>query len=259
VIDEAKQYNLPVVGHVPMTVSPEEASNAGQASIEHEETLFEGTFSAKLGDGLEPKNLADAIREFRGSQAEPLFNRFVKNGTFVTSTLVAWKLLADFPDPSRNPQNRYVARSLLETQAKEQPLSGAQLIEVKSNYGGFREVLRIMSRSGVMLLAGTDLAGARPPGFTLHQELELLVECGLTPLQALQAATLTPAKFLKRTAELGSVEQGKIADLVLLNANPLDDIKNTQQIAAVVLAGKLYPRSDIDRLLLDAEKMAEAE
>jgi len=113
-----------------------------------------------------------------------------------------------------------------------------------------------MNRDGVMLLAGTDIAGSRIPGFSLHDELSMLVKAGLNPLQALQTATLNPAIVLNRTQDFGSIEAGKIADLVLLDANPLENIDNTGRISAVVLKGRLLRRSDLDKLLQDAQQLA---
>jgi imidazolonepropionase-like amidohydrolase len=115
-----------------------------------------------------------------------------------------------------------------------------------------------MFRAGVPFLAGTDTAAGVHvfPGFSLHQELALFVQAGLTPLQALQTATLNPAKFLNRLADLGTVERGKLADLVLLDANPLEDIANTTRIRAVVLAGRYLDRPELDRMLKRVEKAA---
>ena len=114
-----------------------------------------------------------------------------------------------------------------------------------------------MNRAGVNLLAGTDLAArGLYPGFSLHEELTLLVEAGLTPLEALQAATRNPARMLKLN-ELGTIESGKIADLVLLDADPLADIRNTQRIQAVVVNGKLLDRRALDALLAEAEAAAQ--
>jgi imidazolonepropionase-like amidohydrolase len=115
-----------------------------------------------------------------------------------------------------------------------------------------------MIRAGVPFLAGTDTAAGVHifPGFSLHQELALFVQAGLTPLQALQTATLNPAKFMNRLADLGTVERGKLADLVLLDANPLEDIANTKKIRAVVLAGRYFDRSELDRMLAGVEKAA---
>jgi len=115
-----------------------------------------------------------------------------------------------------------------------------------------------MFRAGVPFLAGTDTAAGVHvfPGFSLHQELALFVQAGLTPLQALQTATLNPAKFMNRLADLGTVERGKLADLVLLDANPLEDIANTKKIRAVVLAGRYLDRTELDRMLKGVETAA---
>ncbi len=94
------------------------------------------------------------------------------------------------------------------------------------------------------------------PGFSLHDELGLLVKAGLTPMEALRAATLNPARFLGREQDLGSVNSGKIADLVLLDGNPLDDITNTTKIASVIYGGKLLSRATLDRMLLQVEATA---
>jgi imidazolonepropionase-like amidohydrolase len=115
-----------------------------------------------------------------------------------------------------------------------------------------------MFRAGVPFMAGTDTAAGVHvfPGFSLHDELALFVRAGLTPMQALQTATRNPAEFMGRLAELGTVERGKLADLVLLDANPLDDIANTRRIRAVVLAGRYLDRAALDRLLEEVEKAA---
>jgi len=253
-IDEAKRLELAVVGHIPMTVTPEEASDAGQATLEHTETLFEGTFAA----GLKDTPLPDAIRQFRVDGAERLFARFVRNHTLYTPTLVAYRSIIDFYDPPSppDPRSRYVALSLREEARKSKPVTAEELAGMKKTFAELREVVRQLHRSGVTLLAGTDVAGARVPGFLLHDELALLVDAGLTPLEALATATRNPATLLKITKDYGSVETGMIADLVLLDDNPLDDIRNTQRIHAVILDGKLLRRSDLDRLLREAEKLA---
>jgi imidazolonepropionase-like amidohydrolase len=121
------------------------------------------------------------------------------------------------------------------------------------------ELVGEMSRAGIKILAGTDLGNPYVyPGFSLHDELELLVEAGLTPMQALQTATINPAKFFNLDKEAGSIEQGKIADLVLLNSNPLENISNTKKIAAVISNGILFQRKDLDALLKKAEDIAKS-
>jgi adenine deaminase len=114
-----------------------------------------------------------------------------------------------------------------------------------------------MRRAGVKFIAGTDLANPYCfPGFSLHDELGLLVQAGLTPMEALQAATYNAAEFLGMRDSLGTVEAGKIADLVLLDANPLEDIGNTRKIAAVVVGGKYYPKNSLDEMLAKVEAIA---
>jgi hypothetical protein len=113
-----------------------------------------------------------------------------------------------------------------------------------------------MHTAGIPMLAGTDTAWGVPytyAGFSLHDELELLVRAGLTPLESLQTATLNPARFLGRTQDLGTIENGKLADMVMLTANPLEDIHNTQKIDAVFVNGRLLTRTDLDALLAQAE------
>jgi imidazolonepropionase-like amidohydrolase len=118
------------------------------------------------------------------------------------------------------------------------------------------ENVRLANQAGVTLLAATDVDFPLGiPGFSLHEELVRLVEAGLTPLQSLQAATLNPARVLGLADSLGTIEPGKLADLVLLDANPLDDIRNTQQIRAVVADGQLYRRADLDRLVAGVEQL----
>jgi imidazolonepropionase-like amidohydrolase len=257
-IDEAKRQGLPLVGHIPMTVSPAEASDAGQATIEHTETLFEGTFSAALKD----KNLSDAIQEWRtAGEGEKLFARFVKNRTVVTPALGGWRWLIDFSDPSLppDPRSRYVAESMKKAYPRPLKTSAEELTESKRRFAEFCEVVRGMNRSGVTLLVGTDAAGPRIPGFSLHDELETLVHCGLTPMQALQAATLTPAKVFNKAGDFGTVGSGKFADLVLLDANPLEDIRHTQRIRAGVVNGRFLDRKELDGLLAEGEAMAKTQ
>src|SRR5262249_53795534 len=134
-------------------------------------------------------------------------------------------------------------------------LSPETAAALKGWYRRSAGLVRAMHRAGVPFLAGTDTTNPFIfPGFSLHDELALLVaEGGFTPLEALQAATRDPAQFLGREKDLGTAEPGKLADLVLLDADPLADIHNTTRIAAVVANGRLLPRDRLDRMLAEVE------
>jgi tetratricopeptide (TPR) repeat protein len=127
----------------------------------------------------------------------------------------------------------------------------------KKAYQKALEIVGAMKRAGVEILAGTDTQNPYCfPGFSLHDELELLVKAGLTPTEALQAATINAARFVNRQKDLGTIEKGKLADMVLLDANPLEDIANTKKIWGVVFGGKFYSRASLDEMLRKVELLA---
>jgi imidazolonepropionase-like amidohydrolase len=257
-VDESKKSNIPLVGHIPVEVTPEEASNAGQFMIEHTETFFEGTFSKDLKD----TQLGGAIRDWLATkQPDELFATLVKNGTWVDPTLAGYLEAADLSDPATpaDPSYRYVAASQRKewaTSLKQHPLSSDEVRALHDHINALVDVTARMHKDHVRLVAGTDAAGSRLVGFSLHRELVVLVRAGLSPLESLQSATLNPAIAFHRTSDLGVVETGKLADLVILDANPLEDIANTQRINAVIQSGKLYRRFDLDRLLTEAARLA---
>ncbi|WP_373494549.1 amidohydrolase family protein [Aquiflexum sp.] len=124
-------------------------------------------------------------------------------------------------------------------------------------YHNVLSLLKPILDSGAKFLAGTDIGNPYLiPGFSLHDELELFVEAGFTPLEALQTATINPALYLNRSAEIGTVEKGKIANLILLDANPQEDIRSTQKIHSVISSGKLYSREKLDKILKEVEENA---
>jgi imidazolonepropionase-like amidohydrolase len=112
----------------------------------------------------------------------------------------------------------------------------------------------MMHHAGVQLIAGTDTGALYViPGFSMHDELQLMVDAGLSTLTVLQSATINAAKFLGKEKDLGTIEKGKLADLVLLDGNPLDNIKNTRRIAAVVVNGRYLPKETLQKMLDDLE------
>jgi imidazolonepropionase-like amidohydrolase len=137
-----------------------------------------------------------------------------------------------------------VLKTLWETNKENHKLTDRDMEAGKRIFAKDLEVVGEMKRAGVPILAGTD--GAYPQGGeALHRELQLLVEAGLTPLQALQAASRDAARAMGVSKDVGTIEAGKTADLVLLDANPLDDISNTRKIDAVILHGRMFSKGEL--------------
>ena len=207
----ARAHKIPLAGHVPPTVSPVEASEAGQTNITHFGELYPKVCAPlfKVDDEGMPQETCDQPAR------EAIYKNLVRNGTWFEPTVAQFQYLA--------PGNW------------------------RAIFNGFKRLVPEMRQSGLRILAGTDWqnsleARGGAPGFTLHEELLRLVEAGFTPSEALRAATSGPAEFFGLKSQLGSVEPGKIADLVLLEGDPLADIKNTERIAAVMRSGQLIRR-----------------
>ncbi len=215
------------------------------------------------------------VNTYSPEKCRQLGERFARNGTWFVPTLVEMetRFNPDYPRSDefanrfKDPRLRYVSPARVMQWRTDMTLD-AGVLQGQFTYGPRgpdtvfaerdREVanrLRMpadLQKGGALLLAGTDVDNTFPFlffGFSLHDELSLLVKGGLTPLAALQTATINPARFLKRETELGTIAVGKLADMVLLDANPLDDIANTKRIAAVVLNGRYLARAELNALL----------
>jgi imidazolonepropionase-like amidohydrolase len=277
IADEAKKRGVPFVGHTPDAVSALEASDNHQKSIEHltgillacstEETqlrkeLIEGTIHSDAATAVHVRRQVDikSLETYSGPKAATLLAHFVKNGTWQVPTLVFLRD-AEIQD-SGNEEGRlskYVPRPMRQA-AKVYRENMTRKLTPEDIAGGKRvfqkqlQLVNAMKRVGVQLLAGTDLV--LYPGFSLHDELGLLVEAGLTPMEALQSATRNPARYFGLEDSLGTIRKGKLADLVLLEGDPLKDIGNTRKISAVVLNGRFVTRSMLDAMLAKAEATA---
>jgi len=198
-------------------------------------------------------------------KTDALASKFARNGTWQVPTfptLVHLGFVTPQEDLGADWRLRYVPQNL---QAIWRQGRNGQLERYGSDDFALRDevvkrsvsVVGKMNLAGVSIVAGTDTAAPNVfPGFSLHEDLEYMVKAGMTPLQALQAATTKPAEFLGRSAEQGTIDAGKRADLVLLDADPLADIRNTQKIRAVIVNGKLLDRGELDRVLAGVERYA---
>jgi len=235
VVDEARRVGLPVEGHVPRAMTAAEVSSLGQRSIEH----FTGLDDARV----------DAAK------ADTLAAILVRNRTWMCPTLVMRHGYARLDDPTLTHDPRLADATPSERRRWEQLAEQAAAFpadEMPKRRALVADEDRLVGRlraHGVGILAGTDF-GACPfgvAGYCLHDELALLVAAGLTPMEALQAATRNAATFFHVERSAGTVEVGKMANLVLLDASPLEDIRNTTRIAAIVLGGRLTARSPAHR------------
>src|ERR1700678_2422491 len=258
IADECKKKNIVFVGHVPDAIRGSEASNAGKKSFEHLIGIFEGssTTEDKLLKG--PKGPGKFLETYDPQKEDALIALLAKNQTWQCPTLY-WERgqwLVDIIDVNKDLDLKYAPvlwRDQLWprfTKSIIKELDTDPLPVRKQFVTHELDIVRKLNDARVPLLAGTDTpAGVDViPGFSLHLELIRLVQAGLTPLQALQTATINPARFLDKTADFGTVEEGKIADLVLLLANPLDEIYLTQTTAGVVLNGRYLSPQDLDAM-----------
>ncbi|MDQ6618320.1 MAG: amidohydrolase family protein [Pseudomonadota bacterium] len=284
-IDEAKIQGLHSAGHLPLTLSALDASNAGYHSFEHlgsgvglvldcasdepsirqamianppppgpnviNPRLYDGNFNAVYYQRI--------IDSYSDAKCQSLAQAFVKNDTWQAPTLIRLRT-QDFGDDAsyRNDANLiYVdktRRALWESIAQQfaTTITPSTRATLQQYYALQIKVVKLLKQTGVKMMAGTDLGGGLViPGFSLHQEFKELAAAGLSPLEVLQMTTLNAAQFLHREATMGTVEAGKNADLVVLDANPIAAVANLDRISAVVSKGKYLSRVNLDQLLRD--------
>jgi len=269
IADESHKQNISFVGHVPDSVRASDLSNAGLKSLEHLIGIFEG--SSPLEDQFlhGGKTLGQFLSTYDPARAATLFALLAKNHTRVCPTLV-WERggnlldqdMAGFPHDTRAKYVPAYWENVTWKKFEDEILDGYKIDDLTTRTRFVKKELDVvneMHQVGVEFLAGTDTAAGVYvfPGFSLHEELQRFVAAGFTPLAALQTATINPARFLGIEKQLGTVEKDKIADLVLLDANPLNDIRNTQKISGVVMNGRYFSRTDLDKLLADATAAAQ--
>jgi imidazolonepropionase-like amidohydrolase len=295
VLEAARTHGLPVDGHIPAAVSALTVAESGQRTVEHGGSVLGGLLLASSsveselrtelldsmeaarasGDFFAPFILAMSptftdrlVQTFDKTKADAMAEAFRRAGTAVVPTLVVGHPAFRSADPVfdgrrilEQERMQYVPAYMADAWAASGagPLfEGAGLAALADRYKALVDLVVRMHQAGVPILAGTDLSPEAPwqvPGFSLHDELLLLVEAGLTPLDAIRAATAEATKVLG-LEELGTVEAGMQADLVILDADPLVDIRNTRRISGVIVGGDYLDRSALDGLLETAAEAA---
>ncbi len=272
----ANREHIPFVGHVPDRVTAAEAADAGQHSIEHltnvlracsrdEPKLMREQFfittrkqSAGQSRARESRWMNRLLSDYSEEKAAALIAKFKEKDVWQTPTLILLKNNA-FPTLENtavsDDRAKYIPSGTLnnwkKSHAEQMKTLSPQDSELHARLlQKSLDLVSQMQKAGVKILAGTDSPAPYVfPGSSLHDELQLLVQAGLTPLEALQSATKNPAEFLHVEKVSGTIEKGKYADLVLLDANPLENIRNSRKIRAVILRGKLCHCAALDGLL----------
>jgi imidazolonepropionase-like amidohydrolase len=248
IVDEARRQQLPVAGHVPLKVTIQEGIDAGMVTIEH-----------MSEDGRVWKACSGGA-QYRPEACKPFFDMLARRRVWQTPTLVALSELAVIGTPASaisRDQLAYANKAFLALHAGNQSFFAKQpeIVTILKNLAEVAKVAtRDMAAAGVGILSGCD---AMIAGFCVHDELATMVRAGLTPLAALQTATVNPARALGRERTSGTIAPGRSADLVLLDANPLEDIGNVRRIRAVITAGRFLDRNALDQLLAQAKAAAQ--
>jgi imidazolonepropionase-like amidohydrolase len=266
IAEEAKKLNVPFEGHVPDAIRASEAVAANQVTFEHLIGIFEASSPDETKYLTGKKTVGMFLETYSPALEANIIDLLAKHQVWQCPTLF-WERgqwLVDDIDYTKDPDLAYAANSWV---TKQWPRAQKGIMKsldtdplpVREQFVTHElDIVRKLHTAGVPFLAGTDTpAGVDViPGISLHLELQRFVAAGFTPLEALQTATLNPAKFYNRLNDFGTVQQGRIADLVLLSANPLDDIANTRTITAVIHDGWYLSQKDLEDLRKKLRELA---
>ncbi len=264
ILAEADACGLKVVGHVPESIYIEDAAAAGLDSAEHW-FGFEKIIARLLGEpvrltfsGMSSQmHYFDHLDEVDPAMLEKVYQNLRESGLTVVPTVVTFK---NFPsqhtlEAANILHGEYITSELFNIWRSQ--WSGQSNIP-ESIWQNWARMVAGMHRSGIPLMVGTDLmVPGIVPGFAVHDEMEIWQEAGIPAVDILRSATLIPANFMGLGDRLGSIREGKTASMILLRGNPLQDIRNAQQIEGVFLRGVYYDREALDRFLDEAKAMAQ--
>lgn len=271
IIEEAEKRGIKTTAHMPFTATLEEAVDAGLDATEH---MYYAMKASAAGED----SLTQYVREqlaagdpvgfytqlqwyldrYDPTAAREILNKMDEENTAVVPTLHIGALLANLHEEDHQQDSllAYIGPGIQETyQGRLQSArrSSPEVRAIRARFEArFQAMVPEMQKSGVRILAGSDAGPFNSfvyPGLSLHKELEELVEAGLTPAEALRTSTYNGARFFEVENFYGTVEAGKSADLLLLNTNPLEDIRSTQDIYALLYGGKVNSRQELQEVL----------
>ncbi|WP_229748052.1 amidohydrolase family protein [Lacimicrobium alkaliphilum] len=272
-VKEVKSRGYNISGHIPFELSVTDVSDAGLDAIEHMSYLLkaaaknEEEISERVASGeLSYRSALPIITRHVDKQtALSKYKVLAKNDTAVVPTMIGSQIIAylDEEDHLQDQFLQYLGQGLIDTYEWRVERAGKDDAEAirarKQQFQVSASLLPWLQQSGVRIIAGTDAGFLNSyiyPGLSLHQELQIYVESGLSPLQAIQSAVLSGPAFLNRQADYGSLYVGKVADILLLTQNPLEDIRHTRRISGVVAQGRYFNQNDLQELLDKAETYA---
>lgn len=266
-IEEAEKRELPVTGHMPFTVDFNDAVEAGLDATEHMYYVLKGsssqetqiTRSVREGEYGFWSALSDVVETYDEETAQKTYAQMAQSGTGIVPTLYIGKVLANLhnEDHSDDEYLKYIGEGIQETYQGRLEAAQNQSEAATERRQNLREqfvnMISDIHEAGVSIYAGSDSGPYNSfvyPGKSLHKELQELVAAGLSPLQALQTSVINGPNFFEVGDKYGKIQQGYTADLLLLNSNPLVDIKNAEDIHAVIKDGKPISRNEISNSLL---------
>lgn len=269
-----KEKKIPFAGHVPHTVWITSASKAGMASMEHlygfllegcensDSALFLMQQSVDAFIEGNVKKRAEVSRKFNSftlaniskDKLRKIAQVLKANNTYIVPTLVTLRGSYFTNDTSFTNDSRlkYMSKGTIDYWKEETESDLKKNIDIdwqnkRKRWEVEQVIMKILTEEKVPIMAGTDSDNPYAfPGFSLHDEMALFVEFGMTPIEALRTSTLNPAKYLNVLDSLGTISEGKLADVVLLDANPIENIKNTTMINTVIVKGKIYGKDYFD-------------
>jgi len=271
ILEEAERRGIRTSGHMPFTVMLEEAVTAGLGSVEHLYYILKGSSTEEqhvTDDNINRKasfwgSMTTLMDSYSEEQAQKAFKMLVDNDTYVTPTMHIGNTLSylDRDDHSNDEYLNYIGEGIIETyqgRIRSAARASEEFIAMRHRLNtAFKNLVPKMSTAGVSLLAGSDSGASNSytyQGISLHQELAALVDAGLSPIEALKAATINGAKFLRVEDFYGTLAVGKSGDVLVLDANPLEDITNTQKINTLVMKSKTYSSADLKAMLESVRK-----